>query len=139
MVCFTLEAGKRLEKGPTEKDGEGYIYLLSELDTQNPDHWYKLGCTVRKPEVRLAELERENGTKYEIAWYRKVKYHKDMEIVAFKELKGRGMKLPTLTLPCGNTRPGGTEWVRGKDVIDVLERLVEKIDQLNMKGDRFRQ
>lgn len=134
---FTDKGRYWIERGPTDKDGPGFVYAMSEVGADIP-YCYKIGFTKLDPEDRVAQLAKTNRMSYKLEYNVKVKYRKNTEKVLLEDLRARGKGLPRRELQCGKNAAGGTEWVCGQDVIEIVTHLLELIKQLDRKGSRYR-
>lgn len=115
---------KRFLEGPTDDDGEGYIYMYTYSNSKKNEaakqsSSFKIGMTKNLPERRIQILGNENNEKYVKIHSEKVCWRRLAENLIHKELTAKGYHSPRKDVK------GGTEWFRGdKDEILKIIRLV---------------
>lgn len=137
---FAREAQDWINYGPTASDGQGFVYVFSEVVCKHGCcKIYKVGFTTRKdPKIRMRELEKKNGKVYEFEASVHVRYCKNSEIIFRRHLRALGMGLPPRTLESGQLQAGGTEWFRGAHVPKYFANMSERIQELDKHGRRSR-
>lgn len=96
----------QLDKEPSGKDGEGYVYLLRDRDVEGE---WKIGYCIDLPK-HLEQLASKNKKNYEYIAFWRVEFRKQSERVVRKDLHARGMGLPKKADYLGNCINGGTKW-----------------------------
>ena len=105
------------------------VYLMSELGSANE---FKVGMTGRDAQVRVGELERNNGKSYKIVACWTVASRKITERVTHEHLWGLGMGLPPKTFPSGHKMEGGTEWFQSDskdEIVKLATRVIKTVEE----------
>lgn len=118
----------RFFEGPTDDEGEGYIYMYTYSDTDErksimdstTDSTFKIGMTKHLPERRIHVLGNANKEKYILVHSHKIAWRRLAEQLIHKQLTVNGYHSPREGVK------GGTEWFKGKkdEIINVMKLVI---------------
>lgn len=114
----------RFLKGPTDDEGEGYIYMYTHCndsnDTVEQISTFKIGMTKDLPERRIRKLENGNNENYIKVHSVQVSWRRLAENLIHEQLIAKGYHSPRKNVK------GGTEWFKGEkqEMINVINLVI---------------